>query len=150
VNLPLFRRRDLLKNLLRAPRDPLRLSPVLQARSDQILRDGAHARLEGVVGKRLVSIYEPGERSGAWIGGAFRLLDLGQLQYVLNKPNRFLFVMEAQPIEQLSLTVGTYEIRLLITCSSRPPSQAALILTIMAKPLAHSLPAADFISIQKG
>jgi hypothetical protein len=94
VNLPLFRRRDLLKNLLRAPRDPLRLSPVLQARSDQILRDGAHARLEGVVGKRLVSIYEPGERSGAWIGGAFRLLDLGQLQYVLNKPNRFLFVME--------------------------------------------------------
>ena len=39
-------------------------------------------------------------------GGAFRLLDLGQLQYVLNKPSRFLFVMEAQPIEQLSLTVG--------------------------------------------
>jgi bifunctional non-homologous end joining protein LigD len=37
VNLPLSGRRELLESLLSAARDPLRLSPLLQAPSDQIL-----------------------------------------------------------------------------------------------------------------
>jgi bifunctional non-homologous end joining protein LigD len=67
VNLPLSRRRELLGGLLVAPEDPLRLSPLLQAPSGQILEAVRRLGLEGVVGKRTGSTYEPGERSGAWI-----------------------------------------------------------------------------------
>ena len=45
----------------------MRLSPLLQAPSDQVLEVVRKLGLEGVVGKRIGSIYEPGERSGAWI-----------------------------------------------------------------------------------
>ena len=67
VNLPLSRRRKLLESLLAAAKDPLRLSPLLQAPSGQILAAVRKLGLEGVVGKRIDSIYESGERSGAWI-----------------------------------------------------------------------------------
>ena len=67
VNLPLFRRREVMKNLLAVPEDPLRLSPLLQAPLGQILEAVRKIGLEGVVGKRIDSTYEPGERSGAWI-----------------------------------------------------------------------------------
>ena len=67
VKLPLSRRRELLEDLLAAPKDPLRLSPLLQAQSEQILEAVRKLGLEGVVGKRTDSVYEPGERSGAWI-----------------------------------------------------------------------------------
>ena len=53
--------------MLTAPKDPLRLSPLLQAPSGQVLEAVRKLGLEGVVGKRINSIYEPGERSGAWI-----------------------------------------------------------------------------------
>ena len=61
------RRRPWLESLLSAPRDPVRLSPLLQAPSDQILEAVRKLGLEGVVGKRIDSLYEPGERSGAWV-----------------------------------------------------------------------------------
>ena len=67
VSLPLSGRRELLESLLRASADPLRLSPLLQAPSDQILDAVRKLGLEGIVGKRIDSTYEPGERSGAWI-----------------------------------------------------------------------------------
>jgi bifunctional non-homologous end joining protein LigD len=67
VNLPLSRRRELLEDLLSASHDPLRLSPLLQAPSGEILKAVRKHGLEGVVGKRADSQYEPGERSGAWI-----------------------------------------------------------------------------------
>ena len=67
VNLPIERRRELLGSMLAAPEDPLRLSPLLQAPSGQVLEAVRKLGLEGVVGKRIGSIYEPGERSGAWI-----------------------------------------------------------------------------------
>ena len=54
-------------SLLPAPEDPLRLSPLLRAPSGEILEAVRKLGLEGVVGKRIDSIYEPGERSGAWI-----------------------------------------------------------------------------------
>jgi ATP-dependent DNA ligase len=67
VNLSIERRRELLGSIFSAPEDPLRLSPLLQAPAGQILEAVRKLGLEGVVGKRTDSIYEPGERSGAWI-----------------------------------------------------------------------------------
>ena len=67
VHLPLRRRRMMLESLFAGSKDPLRLSPLLQAPTGQILEAVQKLGLEGVVGKRLNSRYEPGERSGAWI-----------------------------------------------------------------------------------
>ena len=67
VSLAIERRRELLGRLLVTPEDPLRLSPLLRAPSGQVLEAVPKLGLEGVVGKRMDSIYEPGERSGAWI-----------------------------------------------------------------------------------
>ena len=60
-------RRELLESLLVDPKDLLRLSPILQASSGQVLKAVRKLGLEGVVAKRIDSVYEPGERSGAWI-----------------------------------------------------------------------------------
>jgi bifunctional non-homologous end joining protein LigD len=57
----------LLESVLTAPKDPVRLSPLLQAPSEQVLEAVRKLGLEGVVGKRIDSTYEPGKRSGAWI-----------------------------------------------------------------------------------
>jgi ATP-dependent DNA ligase len=67
VNLLFFRRRELLESLLAAADDPLQVSPLLQAPSTQVLEAVRKLGLEGVVGKRIDSIYESGKRSGAWI-----------------------------------------------------------------------------------
>ena len=67
VDLPIERRREFLGKILSDPEDPLRLSPLLQAPSGQVLEAVRKLGLEGVVGKRIDSTYEPGERSGAWI-----------------------------------------------------------------------------------
>jgi bifunctional non-homologous end joining protein LigD len=67
VSVAIERRRELLGRLLAAPEDPLRLSPLLLAPSEQVLDAVRKLGLEGVVGKRINSLYEPGERSGAWI-----------------------------------------------------------------------------------
>ena len=67
VSLAIERRRELLERVLCAPKDPLRLSPLLRASSGQVLEAVRKLGLEGVVGKRINSTYEPGERSGAWI-----------------------------------------------------------------------------------
>ncbi|MGB7792702.1 MAG: hypothetical protein WBL39_15955 [Terrimicrobiaceae bacterium] len=67
VSSPIEQRRDLPHSIVAAPEDPLRLSPLLQASSGQVREAVRKLGLEGVVGKRTGSIYEPGERSGAWI-----------------------------------------------------------------------------------
>ena len=67
LHVPIERRRDLLGRMLPEPEDPLRLSPLLQASSGEVLQAVRKLGLEGVVGKRTGSTYEPGERSGAWI-----------------------------------------------------------------------------------
>ena len=67
VNLPLSSRREALETVFAASKDPLRLSPLLQAPTGQILEAVRKLGLEGVVGKRMDSFYEAGERSGAWI-----------------------------------------------------------------------------------
>ena len=67
LNLSIERRRELPVSVLAEPEDPLRLSPLLRAPSGQVLEAVRKLGLEGVVGKRIGSIYKPGERSGAWI-----------------------------------------------------------------------------------
>ncbi|MBA3883299.1 MAG: hypothetical protein H0X73_11425 [Chthoniobacterales bacterium] len=61
------RRRELLNEMLAEAMDPLRVSPLLDGRSDQVLNAVQTLGLKGVVGKRRGSAYESGERSGAWI-----------------------------------------------------------------------------------
>ena len=51
--------------LLASTGDPLRISAQLQAPSGHIIDAVRQLGLEGVVGKRIDSMYEPGERSGA-------------------------------------------------------------------------------------
>ena len=60
-------RRELLGRLLSEANDPIRLSPLLEAPPGQVLDAVRQLGLEGVVGKRAGSVYEAGERSGAWI-----------------------------------------------------------------------------------
>jgi len=67
IKLPLSRRRELLETLLAAPNDPLRLSSLLQALSGEVFEAARKFGLEGIVGKRIDSAYESGERSGAWL-----------------------------------------------------------------------------------
>ena len=67
LNLSIERRRELPVSVLAEVEDPLRLSPLLRAPLGQVLEALRKLGLEGVVGKRIGSIYEPGERSGAWI-----------------------------------------------------------------------------------
>jgi ATP-dependent DNA ligase len=67
VSFPFSRRREALESLLTGTADPVRLSPLLRARSGRVLEAVRQFGLEGVVGKRIDSTYEPGERSGAWI-----------------------------------------------------------------------------------
>ena len=52
---------------MREASDPLRVSPLLTAAPGEILKALRQLGLEGVIGKRLDSRYESGERSGAWI-----------------------------------------------------------------------------------
>jgi bifunctional non-homologous end joining protein LigD len=63
----LSERRKTLEALLARRPDALRLSPLLEAPTGQVLEAVRKLGLEGVIGKRLDSRYEPGERSGAWI-----------------------------------------------------------------------------------
>ena len=75
TSAPIEKRRAALEALLANASDPLRLSPILQAPAPKILQAVEKLGLEGVIGKRLGSTYEPGERSGAWIK---RRLSAGQ------------------------------------------------------------------------
>jgi DNA ligase D-like protein (predicted ligase) len=67
VDRPLLQRRAALESLLAGAAETLRISPQLQAPAGQILEAVRSVGLEGVVGKQSDSIYEPGERSNAWI-----------------------------------------------------------------------------------
>jgi ATP-dependent DNA ligase len=78
--------------------DPLHISPLLQASSGQVLEAVRKFGLEGVVGKRLGSTYEPGERSGVWI----KLLTNLEQEFVIGG-----YVPGARGFD--ALLVGVYE-----------------------------------------
>jgi len=64
---PLSVRRDLLqRHILPKLGEPVRHCPELNASLADVIESVRAAGLEGVVAKRLDSIYEPGSRSGAW------------------------------------------------------------------------------------
>lgn len=63
----LVKRRELLeKHVLPKLAEPIRYSPVLDAKLDDLIRSVKAQGLEGLVAKRRHSKYEPGQRSGAW------------------------------------------------------------------------------------
>lgn len=64
---PLRHRRRLLEeNVLSKLTDPIRQSPVLDGRLGQLVESVREQSLEGLIAKRLDSVYEPRQRSGAW------------------------------------------------------------------------------------
>jgi bifunctional non-homologous end joining protein LigD len=64
---PLVRRRELLEeHVLPNLAEPIRYSPVLEAKLEDLIRSVKAQGLEGLVAKRRNSKYEPGQRSGAW------------------------------------------------------------------------------------
>ena len=65
--LPLSRRRELLRDVLRADGESWCVVAPLTGPVEHVLRVVSEARLEGVVAKRLDAPYEPGARSGAWL-----------------------------------------------------------------------------------
>ncbi len=64
---PLSVRRQLLEHALQALSDPVRLSPVFRTSAQEMIRAVRQQHLEGVIAKRTSSIYESGQRSGAWV-----------------------------------------------------------------------------------
>lgn len=67
LRMPIEQRRRELFEWLGAPEEPLRFAPLLPSESAKALAFVTELGLEGVIGKRNGSLYEPGERSGAWI-----------------------------------------------------------------------------------
>ncbi len=65
--LPLHKRRELLDTVLANVRDPIRVSAVLKAAPEDLIRAAREHGLEGVVAKRAESKYESGESRGAWL-----------------------------------------------------------------------------------
>ena len=67
TKLPLSERRRLLKSEIAIRDERIRIVEFAEAGSEQILAAARTQKLEGIVGKRADSIYEPGQRSGSWI-----------------------------------------------------------------------------------
>jgi ATP-dependent DNA ligase len=64
---PLSARRELLRReVLPRLSDPIREAPQFDASLSNLIRAVREQGLEGIVAKRLDSVYEPGQRSGAW------------------------------------------------------------------------------------
>jgi bifunctional non-homologous end joining protein LigD len=64
---PLIERRQLLAKLLKKAPDNIRFSEELQGSREELLQVARQFQLEGLVAKRPDSLYEPGQRSGAWV-----------------------------------------------------------------------------------
>lgn len=67
VGEPLRERRELLhNNVLVKLEEPVRLSPELDAHLPDLIRSVREQGLDGLIAERRESVYEPGQRSGAW------------------------------------------------------------------------------------
>ena len=67
IGLPLTTRKETLRKLCSAARDPIRYSGELGEDAQALLREVQRRGLEGIIGKQAQSRYEAGRRSGAWI-----------------------------------------------------------------------------------
>ncbi len=65
--LSLTIRKETLHQLIESAGEPLRFSGELGANPGALLAEVKRLGLEGIIGKRADSVYEPGRRSGAWI-----------------------------------------------------------------------------------
>jgi len=67
TGLPLVKRREMLRSLIKFDAGRVAIADYVEASAERMLTAVREQRLEGVVGKRRDSLYEPGKRSGAWI-----------------------------------------------------------------------------------
>ena len=67
TGLPLATRKEALRQLCEGAADPIRYSDQLGDDLGELLKEVKRLGLEGIIGKRADSVYEPGRRSGAWI-----------------------------------------------------------------------------------
>lgn len=67
LNEPIEKRQAATAKLLRRAGDIVRLSPVFRVAPEKLLAEVKAKGLEGIIAKRVGSVYEPGRRSGAWL-----------------------------------------------------------------------------------
>jgi bifunctional non-homologous end joining protein LigD len=67
TRLPLFERREIMRSVLKFKSPRIHISDYVEASATDMLDAVREQGLEGIVGKRKDSVYEPGKRSGAWI-----------------------------------------------------------------------------------
>jgi DNA ligase D-like protein (predicted ligase) len=67
THVPMVERRALLKSLVVIRDERIRVSDYFEAAPKDLLSAVREQRLEGIIGKRKDSLYQPGKRSGAWI-----------------------------------------------------------------------------------
>jgi ATP-dependent DNA ligase len=67
TRLPLIERRDIMRSVLRFKSGRIRISDYVEATATDMLDAVREQGLEGIIGKRKGSVYDPGKRSGAWI-----------------------------------------------------------------------------------
>lgn len=67
IDLPLMHRKELLAKLCENVAEPIRYSGEISGDVKSLLAEVQRRGLEGLIGKKRDSVYEPGRRSGAWI-----------------------------------------------------------------------------------
>jgi len=67
TTLPLSDRRELMKSHLKFYSPRIRIAEQFEVSATDMLAAVRHQQLEGVIGKRKDSLYQPGKRTGAWI-----------------------------------------------------------------------------------
>src|SRR6266542_2694838 len=61
LQVPLHKRREILRDIaLRGTGDPIRLSPIFDAAASDLVAAAQEQRIEGIIAKRVNSVYEPG------------------------------------------------------------------------------------------
>lgn len=65
--LPLEQRRSVLETVLAAAEDPIRPSGTLSGDPEELVEQARKNSIEGLIAKRVSSIYEPDRRSGSWL-----------------------------------------------------------------------------------
>ncbi len=67
TRLPLTERRSLMKSHLKLHSNRIRIAEQFEASAGDMLGAVRQQQLEGVIGKRKDSLYEPGKRTGSWV-----------------------------------------------------------------------------------
>jgi bifunctional non-homologous end joining protein LigD len=67
TRLPLVERREILRSVLKFASPRIRIADYVEASPANLLHAVRQQHLEGIIGKKKDSVYQPGKRSGAWI-----------------------------------------------------------------------------------